>query len=581
MKLKSARGRSAAAVLASMALMGAGAAVTTAPAQSAAPNDDCAEPYPVADLTKGMAVTGLTVVEGTVPIEFTGSYLGKINGGIAPRTDMLMFEMDFADDKYDNIGIWQGMSGSPVYAEDGSLIGAVAYGLAWGPSLVAGVTPFENMDDWFGGSAPATVQVGEKKAKAIAAETDVTAEQAEHGFRQLPMPLAFSGISQARLRQMKKKGPDYLHTRGATTAGAASSAADVGPESLVAGGNLGAAISYGDITAGGVGTVTSVCNGELIGFGHPMTFGGKTSLGLMPADAIYIQEDSLGAGFKVANMGLPAGTIDEDRLTGISGPLGPTPAETLVSSRLRYADNPEQAGESRSLVNLYNADVTFSHLLANHDVVLSAIQPGSEVGAYTITGTDADGQPFDIELTDRYTSRYDIAFEGIWDISDIVWMLSQMRDVTLTSVDAGIDISDETRMQTVSKVEQRRGNTWVQVNRRNAAVVKPGGVLQLRVTLTGGDGPRTVAMTVKVPANAKRRGFLQVAGGQNVWSNAIYRAKTPAALEKAVAGMARNDEVQATLSFFKRGKDIERTVQSEPQDFVVRGSKWATVKVRR
>ena len=40
--------------------------------------------------------------------------------------------------------------------------------------------------------------------------------------------------------------------------GAASSAAAAEPEDLVAGGNLGAAISYGDITAGGVGTVTSV-----------------------------------------------------------------------------------------------------------------------------------------------------------------------------------------------------------------------------------------------------------------------------------------------------------------------------------
>ena len=104
---------------------------------------------------------------------------------------------------------------------------------------------------------------------------------------------------------MKKKGPDYLQTRGAVATGAASAAADAGPESLVAGGNLGAAISYGDITAGGVGTVTSVCDDRLVGFGHPMTFGGSTTLGLMPADAVYVQEDPVGPGFKVANMGVP------------------------------------------------------------------------------------------------------------------------------------------------------------------------------------------------------------------------------------------------------------------------------------
>ena len=64
-------------------------------------------------------------------------------------------------------------------------------------------------------------------------------------------------------------------------------------------------ISYGDITAGGVGTVTSVCDDRLVGFGHPMTFGGKTTLGLMPAEAVYVQADPVGPGFKVANMAPP------------------------------------------------------------------------------------------------------------------------------------------------------------------------------------------------------------------------------------------------------------------------------------
>ena len=38
-------------------------------------------------------------------------------------------------------GIAAGMSGSPGYAEDGSLIGAVSYGLTYEASPVAGVTP--------------------------------------------------------------------------------------------------------------------------------------------------------------------------------------------------------------------------------------------------------------------------------------------------------------------------------------------------------------------------------------------------------------------------------------------------------
>lgn len=578
MKIKSARGRGAAAAIASMALVGAGAAVTTAPAQSAAPGGDCTAAHPVAELVDGAAVTGLTVSEGTTPEGFTGEILGVIESGIAPGLDMVMAEL--TSPEIDRVGIWQGMSGSPVYAEDGRLIGAVAYGLAWGPSQVAGITPFEDMDDYLDATAPAKVRVDRTTARAIARETTVTRTQASQGFRQLPMPTAFSGISQQRLRQMKKKGPDYLHTRGATATGAASSETAAGPESLVAGGNLGAAISYGDITAGGVGTVTSVCNGELIGFGHPMTFQGRTSLGLMPADAIYVQADPVGPGFKVANMGLPAGTIDQDRLTGISGDLGVVPDETDVSSTVSYGDR-NRTGESHSLVPLYNADVTFSQILANHDRVVDAIKAGSEEASFAITGTDADGQPFDIEFGDRYTSNFDISFESIWDVADVVWVLSQMRGVTVEDIQATADVTDDTSRLKVTTLEQRRHGSWVRVNRRSPAVAKAGKALNLRVTLAGGGDTETLPLKVKVPRNSKRHGFLEVRGGASLWDNSVYRAKTPEALAAAVANRVRNDQVQATLSFFKRGKDVRRTAVSDVQDRVVRGGTWAEVRVRR
>ena len=35
-----------------------------------------------------------------------------------------------------------------------------------------------------------------------------------------------------------------------------------------------------------------------------------------------------------------------------------------------------------------------------------------------ITGHDADGTPFDIKVTDRYASDYDITCESAWEIAD-------------------------------------------------------------------------------------------------------------------------------------------------------------------
>ena len=579
MKINSARGRGAAAIVASMAMLGGTASLATAPAQSAPPAGDCTQPYPVAEVTDGQAVDGLTVSEGTTPEAFTGEVLGVLNDGIAPGLDLVMARL--TSDEIDRVGIWQGMSGSPVYAEDGRLIGAVAYGLAWGPSPVAGITPFEEMDDYLvDDAAPMRVSVGDRAARAIAADSDVTARQASQGFRQLPMPMAFTGLSQKRLTQMKKKGPDYLHTRGVVATGAASAAADATPESLVAGGNLGAAISYGDITAGGTGTVTSVCEGRLVGFGHPMTYGGATTLGLMPSDAVYVQEDPVGPGFKVANMGVPAGTIDQDRLTGISGSLGVLPPETDVTSTVTYGAR-NRTGSTASLVQDYNADITFSQILANHDRVVDAIQPGTEVATYSVSGTDAEGNAFDIDFGDRYTSSYDIAFEGIFDIADAVYVLSRMEDVTVNDVTATADVTDDTSTYRLRGVEQKRGGQWVKIGRRDQAVVTPGQVLRLRATLVGEDTTHVVPLSVDVPKNIKRRGFLEITGGASSWDEGVYRAKTPAQVEEAIESRVRNDEVVANLFFFQRGQDKTSRAVSGSQDLVVRGRTYAEVKVRR
>ncbi len=582
MKITTSRSRAVAAALTGLALIGGGAAVTTQSANAAPPDEDCTQPYPVAEVNPQDPVTGLTVDTGTVPTEFEGEILGVINDGIAPGLDMIMARL--TSDEIDRVGIWQGMSGSPVYAEDGRLIGAVAYGLSWGPSPVAGITPFEDMDEYLSAAAPQKVAVGPRLAKRVAATTDVTARQARQGMEQLPMPLSLSGISQRRLKQAQgKKGPDFIRTRGASATGAASSSVDAAPEDLVAGGNLGAVISYGDITSGGVGTVTSVCNGELVGFGHPMGFFGKTTLGMMPAEAVYVQEDPAGPGFKVANMAdSPAGMIDQDRLTGISGPIGDAfvPDETDVSSTISYGSK-EREGTSHSVIPGYNADVTFFQLLANHDRVIDAYQPGSEKASFSITGADAKGKPFDIEWDDTYVSDYDISFESSYEIADTVYLLSRMKGVSVDSVTATADVVDSTAVLRLKTVQQKRGAAWVTIGRKQPARVTPGTTLRLRAKVTGGGTTKWLPLRIAVPKKAKRNGFLEVSGGLASWDSGLYGAKTPAQLKSAVAAMTKNDEVKASLEFAKRGKNLVKQTKSAPQAKPVRGRVWAEVKVKR
>lgn len=579
MNIKTSRSRAAAAVITGLTLLGSGAAITSSPANAADPAEDCKEAFLVADLARGDLVTGLTVDTGVVPEGFTGEILGVINDGIAPGVPMIMAEL--TSDEIDRVGVWSGMSGSPVYADDGSLIGAVAYGLTWGPSPVAGITPYEDMDEYMSAAVPAKVEVGPRLAKRVAASTDVTARQASRGFQQLPMALSFSGVSQRRLNQLQgKNGPEFIKTRGAMAMGAASSETTAGPQDLVAGGNLGAAISYGDVTAGGVGTVTSVCDGRLIGFGHPMGYFGRTTLGMMPAEAIYVQQDPAAPGFKVANMGEPAGMIDQDRLTGISGPVGVVPEQTNVSSYVEYGER-DRTGESHSMVESFNADVTFSQLLANHDRVIDAYQAGSEKADFAIHGTDASGSTFDIKWSDRYVSSGDISFESSYEIAETVYLLSRMKDVSLDSITATADVSDSTAVWRLKGVQQKRGQKWVSLGRRQPAVVKPGGTLRLRAHLANGSRTRSVPLDVAVPNRTSRNGFLEIRGGLSVWDNGLYDAKTPAQMKAAIEAMTSNDQVNASLRFFKRGKDIVKEADSTSQTLPVRGGAWVEVKVRR
>jgi len=182
-------------VRARWASVAAGAALTVtvtgvglAPAQSAT-DSSCPAPYPEASLTSGQPVHGLTVdgsagplgsAGATQPDTFTGTVLGVVNDGIAPGLDMIMVQLSSSE--IDRVGgIWEGMSGSPVYAADGRLIGAVAYGLSSGPSPVAGVTPAADMEALLD-QAPATaaaapaarVAVPDRLARVVAASTDVT-----------------------------------------------------------------------------------------------------------------------------------------------------------------------------------------------------------------------------------------------------------------------------------------------------------------------------------------------------------------------------------------------------------------------
>jgi hypothetical protein len=581
------RGRIVASLVASLGLAAAASAVTSEPAVSVPPEGDCPTAFAVADLVRDQPVEGLTVTQGTTPTEFGGTVIGVLHDGIAPGLDMIMMRLSSAE--IDRVGgIWQGMSGSPVYTTGGELIGAVAYGLSWGPSPVAGITPYEEMNKYLAPAAPSParqIEVSDAEASRIAAESDVTQGQASSGFSRLRIPRTFSGVSGWRLERTATLAPPhgkarpYIVKNAGTVSGAGGAAADA--STLVAGGNLGATFAYGDITAGGVGTVTSVCEGRLVGFGHPMMFSGRTTLSLHPADAVYVQEDSLGAPFKLANMGAPVGTIDQDRTAGISGVFGEglAPDTMDVTSNLSYPGAAPRSGTTHVSVPAANAEMTFYEQLANHDAVLESFAGGTELQRWTITGTEG-GTPFTITHRDRFTSTSDIAFESPWDAADAVWALGRMPGVVVETVAIDGDIVDDTSTWRVTRLEQSRGGRWVTVDRRHPALGRAGGTLRVRARLESGSETRTVPLALAIPGRAGRTsGALFVGGGASDWFNA-GKADSVTELKKGLSQTARNDALAAQLFLEGRHAVFEGNVVSDPTDKVVTGQRLAGLVVR-
>jgi hypothetical protein len=520
------------------------------PSALAAPAEDCAEAFPVADLEDGDPVEGFTVSKGTTPELFTGEVLGVLADGIAPGVDMVIMDLDSPAIEAAG-GIWQGMSGSPVYTADGDLIGAVAYGLSWGPSPIAGITPFEHMDDYLGAMPARRATVDRATARRIAATGEASRSQAEQGFEMLGVATGVSGVRSARLSQLRDQGRSYI-PKSAGTAGRASLDDSTSADDVYAGGNLAASYSYGDINFAGVGTATSVCDGQVVGFGHPFSFSGATTMSLHPADAIYVQPESIGAPFKVANLGNPVGTIFQDHLTGITGEFGALPAGTQITSSVSFGSR-NRTGSTTVTVPELAAAVTFFQLIANHDRVLDAITEGSELQSWTITG-DVDGVPFSISHTDRYTSQFDLSFEASIELADLVYLLSTLDGLTIDDISVDSSATRAAGSYRVVGNQVKVRGAWMNVSHRNPLRTKAGKLLRLRAVLKSSNGGKiTSPYSFRVPQEAAgMRGQIFLTGGAEYYGGDYYYEEGPgtfAEIEELIDGLVRNDTVLADLMF--------------------------------
>lgn len=509
-------GRVRGRVLVTIAALGA---VVVPPAAVAAPAP-CATVMPVEDLVPGMTGTGLTVVSGDEPESFAVEVLGVLPDAVGPGRDLVVVDANSSSIAAAG-GVWSGMSGSPVYVQ-GKLVGAVAWGFSYGPTSIVGVTPAADMLDLTAGVSRSTAAVAldSGQRRQLAAAAGLAASDVPSGLHRLPLPLSLSGVP-SRLfgrvvEALERTGLGLVPHAGTATGAGATTTVD--PSAAVPGGNLAAVMAAGDLTAAAVGTITEVCQGGAIGFGHPFLFSGRTELAAASAPAIAVVDDPFGP-FKLTTIGPLLGTIDQDRLAGLHVDLGTPPRGTPVTSSVHALERDRaRDGHTDVYHSDWLADLAAMSVVVNVDSVQDRYGGGSALVNFTVTGVDASGTPWRLVRQNRTTSPYDISYEVPFELYlDLMFLqYNPFEPVEITSVDADVDVSETPHRLAIEQVlvSTDDGASW---SEGPDVFATAGGQLLARVTLrdaiTG--ATRDADLTVEVPAgSAYQSGSLDIAGGQ-------------------------------------------------------------------
>ncbi len=479
-----------------------------APAAAAA----CVTAFPQDQLVTDQPVTGLTVTRGTQPESFGGTYLDTLEDGIAPGVDMIIANL--GSEAIQANGIWQGMSGSPVYdPTTGDLIGAVSYGLSMGPSTIAGITPAAELLGMLPADAPlpATVTVPRALRSALV-ESGATKAQAASGLHRLPTPLAVSGLTQRRFDQLS----GWFGDGTSATRASGSSSVSADPIPIAPGGNLAASMSYGTVTAAAIGTATAVCGSNVVGFGHPLSFAGDTTYSLHGADAVTIQPDVAFPGFKLANLGAPIGTVTEDRLTGIHGVTGPRPTPYDITASATYRGRSADGASHVTVPDWFN-DIAMSTMVSINDRALDHLGKGGATSTWTIHGLRRNGDPFTVTSGDRYADGYDVSMAPLMDLAYQLYALTDnaTEKVTITSVTTSSTFTDDASSWRIGKTYWKSGGEWRRITARRPVVIRAGSARTIRVELINREKPgRFVSVKASAPRKAAgKTGELLLSGG--------------------------------------------------------------------
>ncbi len=289
------------------------------------------EILPLDQVRPGMKGVGYTVFEADKVESFDVEILAILRNVLGPKQDIILSRL--SGPRVNFTGVAGGMSGSPVYV-DGKLVGALSLRLGiFAKEALAGITPIEQLlrvgSEPTPASAPALARYPFPESVA---STYGLAGGAGTYFVPIETPLLFVGFDRNVIQRF---AADFSQFGFSAVQGGSSTETRVLPPrgTLKPGDGISAVLVSGDLAIHGAGTVSYVDGDRVYAFGHPLLGFGTVQLPMARAEFVYTLASTM-ASTKIANLGETIGTLEQDRLTGIAGRLGPAPATIPVELHL-------------------------------------------------------------------------------------------------------------------------------------------------------------------------------------------------------------------------------------------------------
>jgi hypothetical protein len=525
--------------------------------------------FQLENLRPGMKGTGKTCYQGTKPEEFQVEILGVLHG-VNPGTSAVLAR--FSGNLIDKVGIFEGMSGSPVYI-DGKLLGAVAFTYSFAKDAIGGITPITQMIDAFDdtNSSSLTVKGILKKSRLWNYRLPLPAVQ--NGSLQLPSvpgtagkqpllsdfnghtllpiatPLSMGGFHANALKtfapQFRAMGLSILQGAGGSKPATASKGSgDTESDLLEPGSNISVSLVEGDLDVSAGGTVTYVDGNRLYAFGHNLFELGFTELPMHKAKAVMVFP-SLESSFKILEVGDLAGTIRQDRGMGIYGIVGEKPRMVPMQIQLTTS-----RGAKKKFNYELARDAFLTPLLVNLTVYNTIIASERAQGAVTlevkgkihIKGEQA------VEVDNRFSSDSSAPSSASLSIAVPVNYLMA----------AGYSNLDLQRIDLEISAKESDQSAYLESIRASRSEVRAGESLEIEVSSQQING-KTIqdSYTVKIPENASPGALtMMVADGSTLMTldeqeegeNLIPRDLTQ--LIKLINNLRKNDRLY--VRFFRR-----------------------------